>query len=178
MFSFDQSVQFSCSVASDSLRSHGLQHTRPPCLSPTSRVYSNSCPLSRWYNPTIPSSVIPFSSHLQSFPAPAIFSNESALLIRWSKYSDWEVISNLLLYSYFLYYCHPAYLNYMQSISWETMSWKKHKLESRLLGEISITSYMQMTPPYGRKWRGTQKPLDESERGVWKSWLKAQHSEK
>ena len=58
----------------------------------------------------------------------------------------------------------------MQSTSWETLGWKKHKLESRLLGEISITSDMQMTPPYGRKWRGTKKPLGESERGEWKRW--------
>ena len=63
----------------------------------------------------------------------------------------------------------------MQSTSWETLGWKKHKLGSRLLGEISITSDMQMTAPYGRKWRGTKKPLDE--RGEWKTWLKAQHSE-
>ena len=60
----------------------------------------------------------------------------------------------------------------MQSTSWETLDWKKHKLESRLPGEISITSDMQMTHPYGRKWRGTKKPLDESESGEWKSWLK------
>ena len=44
-------------------------------------------------------------------------------------------------------YCHPAYLTYMQSTSWETLGWKKHKLESRLPGEISIASDMQMTPP-------------------------------
>ena len=74
-------------------------------------------------------------------------------------------------------YCHPAYLTSMQSTSWETLDWKKHKLESRLLGEISITSDMQMTPPLWQKWRGTKKPLDESERGERKSWLKAQHSE-
>jgi len=48
-------------------------------------------------------------------------------------------------------YCHPAYLTYMQSTSWETLAWKKHKLESRLLGEISITSDMQMTPPLWQK---------------------------
>ena len=59
-------------------------------------------------------------------------------------------------------YCHPAYLTYMQSTSWETLGLLKHKLESRLLGEISIR---------------TKEPLDESERGEWKSWLKAQHSE-
>ena len=65
----------------------------------------------------------------------------------------------------------------MQSTSWETLGWKKHKLESRLLGEISIISDMQMTPPfYGREWR-TKEPLDESEKGEWKCWLKAQHSE-
>ena len=48
-------------------------------------------------------------------------------------------------------YCHPAYLTYMQSTSWETLSWRKHKLESRLPGEISITSDMQMTPPLWQK---------------------------
>ena len=48
-------------------------------------------------------------------------------------------------------YCHPAFLTSMQSTSWETPGWMKHKLESRLLGEITISSYVQMTPPYGRK---------------------------
>ena len=67
------SVQSSSSVVSDSLRPHGLQHTRPPCPSPTPGVYSNSCPLSRWCHPTISSSVIPFSSCLQSFPASGSF---------------------------------------------------------------------------------------------------------
>ena len=62
-------------------------------------------------------------------------------------------------------YCHPAYLTYMQGTSCERLGWMTHKLESRLLGEISITSDMQMTPPYGKKGRGTKKPLDESERG-------------
>ena len=67
------SVQFGRSVMSDSLRPHGLQHTRPPCPSPTPRVHSDSCPLSQWCYPTIPSSVIPFSSCLQSFPASGSF---------------------------------------------------------------------------------------------------------
>ena len=53
---------------SHSLQPHGLQHVRPPCPSPTPEVYSNSCSLSRWCHPTTSSSVIPFSSHLQSFP--------------------------------------------------------------------------------------------------------------
>ena len=67
------SVQFSCSVVSDSLQSLGLQHTRPPCPSPTPRVYSNTCPLSQWYHPSISSSVVPFSSYPQSFPASQSF---------------------------------------------------------------------------------------------------------
>ena len=64
---FESSVQFSSSVVSNSLRPHELQHTRPPCPSPTPGVYSNSCPLSQWCHPTISSSVVPFSSRLQSF---------------------------------------------------------------------------------------------------------------
>ena len=62
-----------CSVVSDSLRPHGLQHTRLPCPSPTPETYSNSCPLSQWCHPTISSSVVPFSSYLQSFPATRSF---------------------------------------------------------------------------------------------------------
>ena len=63
------SVQFSCSVTSNSLWPHGLQYARPLCPSPAPGVYSNSCPLSRWCHQAISSSVIPFSSHFQSFPA-------------------------------------------------------------------------------------------------------------
>ena len=67
------SFQFSHSVMFNSLQLHGLQHARPPCPSPTPRAYSNSCPLSQWCPPTISSSVIPFSSRLQSFPASGSF---------------------------------------------------------------------------------------------------------
>ena len=67
------SVQFSRSVMSDSLRSHEPQITRPLCPSPTPGVYSNPCPLSRWCHPTFSSSVIPFSSCLQPFPASRSF---------------------------------------------------------------------------------------------------------
>ena len=69
-------------------------------------------------------------------------------------------------------YCHPANLTYMQSASWETLGWKKHKLESRLPEEISKTSDMQMTPPLWQILKKTKEPLNESERGEWKSWLK------
>ena len=67
------SVQFSHSVMSDSLRPREPQHARPPCPSPTPGVHPNPCPLSRWCHPTISSSVVPFSSHLQSFPASGSF---------------------------------------------------------------------------------------------------------
>ena len=67
------SVQFSCSVMSDSLQPHESQHARPPCPSQTPGVYSNSCPLSRWCHPAISSSVIPFSSCAQSLPASGSF---------------------------------------------------------------------------------------------------------
>ena len=66
-------VQFSCSVISDSLQPHRLQHTRPPCPSPIPGVYPNSCPSSWWCHTIISSSVVPFSSHLQSFPASGSF---------------------------------------------------------------------------------------------------------
>ena len=72
MFNEVVQFQFSRSVVSDSLWPHGLQHDRPPCPSPTPGVYSNSCPLSQWCYPAI-SSVVPFSSHLQSFPASRSF---------------------------------------------------------------------------------------------------------
>ena len=67
------SVQFSHSVMSDSLQPHGPQHSRPPCPSPTPGVHPNPCPLSWWCHPTILSSVIPFSSCPQSFPASGSF---------------------------------------------------------------------------------------------------------
>ena len=67
------SVQFSLSVLSYSLRPHRLQHVRLPCPSPTPGAYSNSCPLSQWCHPAISSSLVPFSSHLQSFPPSGSF---------------------------------------------------------------------------------------------------------
>ena len=62
-------------------------------------------------------------------------------------------------------YYHPAYLTYTQSTSCKTLGWMKHKLESRFLGEISMTSDMQMTPPLWQKVKGTKEPLGDSVRG-------------
>ena len=73
-------------------------------------------------------------------------------------------------------YCHLAYLTYLQSTSCKMLGWMNHKLESRLPGEISTTSDMQVIPLSCRKWRGAKESLDEGERGKWKIWLKTQHS--
>ena len=80
------SVQFSCSVMSDSLQPHELQQARPPCPSLTPRVYSSSCPLSQWCHPTISSSVSPLLLPPSIFPRILVFSNESVLPVRWPKY--------------------------------------------------------------------------------------------
>ena len=79
------SVQFSSVAQSCSTLCDPMEHARPPCPSPTTGVYPNSCPLCRWCHPTISSSVIPFSCP-QSFPKSGFFSNESVLHIRWPKY--------------------------------------------------------------------------------------------
>ena len=68
------SVQFSLSVMSNSLWPHGLQHARLPCPLPSPGACTNSCPLNQWCHPTVLSSVVPFSFHLQSFPASESFS--------------------------------------------------------------------------------------------------------
>ena len=69
----------------DSLWPHELQHTRPPCPSPTPGVHSNSYPSNWWCHPAISSTVVPFSSCPQSLPASRVFSNESTLHMRWSR---------------------------------------------------------------------------------------------
>ena len=85
-----QALQFSSSVVSDSLRHHEPQHARPPCPSPTPRVYPDSCPLSQWCHPTISSSVVLLL--LPSvFPSIRVFSSESALHIRCPKYCSFNI---------------------------------------------------------------------------------------
>ena len=88
-------VQYSHSVVSDSLRPHELQHARPPCPSQTPRVYSNSCPLSRWCHPAIPSSVIPFCSSPQSLPASGSFP-VSQLFARGSQSTGVSALASVL----------------------------------------------------------------------------------
>ena len=89
------SFQFSCSVVPNSLWPHELQHARPPCPSPTPRVYPNSCPSSRWCQPAISSSVMPFSSCLQSFAASGSF--PVSQLFAWSGQSIGVLASKSVL---------------------------------------------------------------------------------
>ena len=93
MESFSTLVHFSHSVVSDSLWPYGLQHARLPCPSPAPRACSNSCPLSQWCHPTISSSVIPFFSCLQPFPASGSFPVSQFFAIRWPKY--WSFSFNI-----------------------------------------------------------------------------------
>ena len=81
----------SCSVVSDPMWPHGLQHARPPCPSPSPGVCSNSCPLSRWCHPAISSCVVSFSSLPSVFPSIRVFSSESALRIRWPEYWNFSI---------------------------------------------------------------------------------------
>ena len=87
------SVQVSCSDVSNSLHPHWLQQTRLPCASPTPRACSNSCPSSRWCNPTISSSVVPFSSCVQSFPASGLFQTTS-LFLPWEPHEQYAKASH------------------------------------------------------------------------------------
>ena len=110
----DEVKLFSRSLVSDSLPPRGLQHTRFPCPTPTPGVYSNSCPLSRWCHPTI----IPCRSLLllpSVFPSIRIFSNESALRIRWPKY--WNFSFNI---------SPSGYLNYSLSLPAQYTFLKKY----------------------------------------------------
>ena len=90
---YTSSVQFSRSLVPDSLWPHEPQHTRPPCPSPTPRVYSNSCPLSRWCHPTNLILCHPLLLLPSIFPSIRVFSNESALCIRWPEY--WSFSFNI-----------------------------------------------------------------------------------
>ena len=175
---------------SDSLWPHGLQHARLPYPSLPLRVCSNSCPLSRWCHSTISSR----GSSSSSLSAIRVVSSaylgmqmgtpdhltcllRNRMQVKQQLEPDVGQWTGSKLGKEYIkaVYCHPAYLTYMQSTSCEMPSWMKHKLESRLLGEISIPQIRRWQPPYGRKWRRTKEPLDESERGEWKSWLGTQY---
>ena len=176
--------QFSHSVVSDSLQPHELQHSRPPCPSPTSGVHSNSCPSSRWRHPAISSSVVLFSSCPQSLPASESFPMNQ--LFVWGDQSTGvSALASVL----------PKNTQDWSPLKWTGCISLQSKGLSRVFSNTTVqkhqffgaqlssqsnfhihTQICRWHHPYGRKWRGTKKPLDESESGEWKSWLKAQHS--
>ena len=128
------SVQFSRSVVSNSLRPHGPQHARLPCPSPTTRVYSNSCPLSQRCHPTISPSVTPFSSCLETFLNIKVFSNESALRIRWPNY--WSFSFNISLSNE-----HPRLISFR--MDWLDLLAVQGTLKSLLQNHNSKASILQ-----------------------------------
>ena len=94
-------IQFSHSVVSDSLQPHGLQHARLPCPSSTPRACSNSCPSGWWCHPTISSSVIPFSSCLQSFAAIQVFNFYQNVFVVFSVQIILNLLFNILLFLFY-----------------------------------------------------------------------------
>ena len=116
-------------------------------------------------------------------PSIKVFPKESTLRMRWLKY--WSFSFSIIpskaipgLISFRMDWLDLlAYLTYMQSTSWETLDWKKQagiKIAGRNINILNICRWLH---PYGRKWRGTKKSLDENKKEEWKRWLKAQHSE-
>ena len=131
--------QFSRSVVSDSLWLHGLQQARPPCPAPTPRVYPNSCPLSGWYLQTISSSVIPFSSCPQSFPAAGSF--QMSQLFESGDQSMWVSASTSVL---------P-----MNTQDWSPLEWTGWiSLQSKGLSKVFFNTTVQK-----HQFFGTQIPL-------------------
>jgi len=138
-------VQFS-SVAQSSitLPPHEWQHARPPCPSPTPWVYSNSCPSSRWCLPALSSSVFPFSSCLQSLPAP-VFSKESTLCMRWPKY--WSFSFSISPSNE-----HPGLISFrmdwLTSLQGSLKSFLQHNSSKALILRHSAFFTVQLSHPY------------------------------
>ena len=130
---------------SDSLWLHGLQHARTPCPPPTPRVYSNSCPLSRWCHPTISSSVVPFSSCPQSFPA-LVFRNES-VRIRWPKYWSFSfIVSPSSEYSGLI----PFRMDWLDllGVQGTLKSLLQHHSSKASILQLSVFFIVQLSHPY------------------------------
>ena len=129
------SIQFSRLVVSDSLRPHEPQHARPPCPSPIPGVYPNSCPLSRWWHPTISSPVVPFSSCLQLFPTSGSFQMSQPFAKYWSL--QWK--PKYWSFSFNISPCneHPGLVSFR--MDWLDLPAVQGTLKSLLLREESIT---------------------------------------
>ena len=140
------SVLFSHSVMSDSLRPHGLQHARPPCPTPTPGDYSKSCPLSPWCHWTISSSVIPFSSSLQSFQHPGFFQWVSSLHQVAKVWSFSFSISPLSEYSGLIYF-RNAWLDLLAVQGTLNSLLQYHSSKASIL-QCSALFIVQLSHPY------------------------------
>ena len=146
------SVQSSRSVVSDSLRPHELQHTRPPCPSPTPGVYSNSCPLSQWCHPTISSSVVPFSSCPQYLPASGSF--PMSQLFTWGGPEYWSFSFSISPSNE-----HPGLISFMKmdwlmdwldllAVQWTLKSLLQHHSSKASIRLCSAFFMVQHSHPY------------------------------
>ena len=139
-------VQFSLSVVSDSLQLHGLQPTRPPCPSPTPGVYPNSCPLSQCCHPTISSSVVPFSSRLQScFGSISSFFLE--LFLHWSPVAYWAP-TNLgnSSFSVLSFWLCILFMGFSKQEYWSDLPFPSPV--DHILSELSIMTYPFWVAPH------------------------------
>ena len=123
------SVQSSCSVMSDSLQPHGLQHARLPCPSPIPGAYSSSCPLHWWCHPTVSSFVIPFSSHLQSLP-------------RWFHSASGHTDTHICISS------HPSF----QLVQPKTLETSKYHVVAKIMGPVARLSAFDFWVQYLPMW--------------------------
>ena len=171
------SVQFSLSVVSNSLRPHELQHPRPPCLLPTPGVYSSSYPLSWWCHPTISSSVIPFSSCLQSFSASGSF-QMSQFFASGGQSIGVSASASVL----------PVNIQDWFPLGWTGLiSWHKHMLRNTIFtsNQVNVVSFSSHSlcqlslfwgpVPFVRRVepRGSSQciaPCDSFGLGIWRRW--------
>ena len=134
---------------SDYLPPHELQHTRPPCPSPTPGVYSNSCPLSSWWHPSISSSVVPFFSCPQSFPASGSFLNEPVLCIRLPKYWSFSfniTPSNIYIYSGLISF-RMDWLDLL-AVQGTLKNLPRHHISESSILQLSVFFIVQLSHPY------------------------------
>jgi len=178
------SVQFRHSVVSDTLRSHGQQHARLPCPSPTPRVYSNSCPSSQWCHPTISSSVIPFSSRLQFFPASGSYFLMSQFFASGGQsigVSYWSLTFSIIPSSEYsgLISFRMDWLDLL-AVQGTLKSLLQHHSSKASILWCSAFFIVQLSHSYlttGKNWRRDEKGMTEDEMVGWHHWLDGQEFE-
>ena len=174
-----------CPTFCDNCDNHGLEHVRPPCPSPTFKVYSNSCPSSQWCHPTISSSVVPFSSCLQSFPASGSFlmsqffasdgqstgvsASASVLPVNiqdwfplgWTGWNSWPLLSFPNLLTYWVQHFHSIIFQDFKQLNWTSIT-------KVMLSEAHLTLHSRIS---GFRWVITPSWLSGLCRSFWYSSL-------